>query len=133
MLLSGHFSVDPNRCVSKLIWIKGNRNGSRASFYQTKSPQARNGFFSMAWWIDAPLPLKLLYFAIAWILFFALIARIADVEFGRNAEKQVVDFAEGLTEVLLILFVPALLSGLIMFLVYSAQCSQEGAETAQDQ
>ena len=64
---------------------------------------------------------------------FRINTRIADVEFGRNAEKQVVDFAEGLSEVLLILFVPGLLSGLIMFLVYSAQCSQEGAETAQDQ
>ena len=50
----------------------------------------------MQWWIIAPLPLKVAYFGLACAVVFGLAAAIAGVEFGREAEDQVVKVTEDL-------------------------------------
>jgi hypothetical protein len=61
------------------------------SFWQTFRP-----FLSMQWWITAPLPLKVAYFGLACAVVFGLAAAIAGIEFGREAEDQVVEVTEDL-------------------------------------
>jgi hypothetical protein len=50
----------------------------------------------MQWWITAPLPLKVAYFGLACAVVFGLAAAIAGIEFGREAEDQVVEVTEDL-------------------------------------
>jgi hypothetical protein len=57
---------------------------------------------------------------------------ITGFEFGRDAENQVVDFAEGSTAIILVVGIPMLLIGVIIFLVHLAERKQESTETAQD-
>jgi hypothetical protein len=57
-------------------------------------------------------------FVLAFYLAFALIAVVAWLAFGRNAEHQVVDLAESLTEIAAIVLVPVLLFGLIAVPLY---------------
>ena len=58
-------------------------------------------------------PLRIVRGVLVFYLVFGLAAAVAWLGFGRNAEKQVVDVAEGLTTIVLIFFVPLLLFGLI--------------------
>jgi DMSO/TMAO reductase YedYZ heme-binding membrane subunit len=57
-------------------------------------------------------------FALAFYLVLALIAAFAWFEFGRNAEEQVVDFAEDLTTMVGIVVAPIFLMGLIVVPLY---------------
>ena len=69
-------------------------------------------------WVATPLPLKVLYFALPWGLAAGLAAAIADLEFGSNGERQVMDFIEGLIAIIVIVGFPVLVMGLIMHLVH---------------
>ena len=69
-------------------------------------------------WVAPPLPLKVLYFVLAWGLAAGLAAAIADLEFGGNGERQVMDFIEGLIIIIVIVGFPVLVMGLIMQLVH---------------
>ena len=62
---------------------------------------------------EVPWPLRVVRGVFVFFLIFGLAAAVAWLAFGRNAEMQVVDFAEGLTEIVGIFFVPVLLFGLI--------------------
>jgi hypothetical protein len=70
-------------------------------------------FLSMQWWITAPLPLKVAYFGLACAVVFGLAAAIAGVEFGREAEDQVVEVAEDLLTIASLGGGPVLIMGLI--------------------
>jgi hypothetical protein len=50
----------------------------------------------MQWWITAPLLLKVAYFGLACAVAFGLVAAIAGIEFGCEAEDQVVEVTEDL-------------------------------------
>src|SRR5215471_20692646 len=65
-------------------------------------------------WVAAPTPLKVLYFVLACGLAAGLAAAIADLEFGGDGERQVMDFVEGLLTVILIVGAPVLVMGLII-------------------
>jgi hypothetical protein len=69
-------------------------------------------------WVATLLPLKVLYFVLAWGLAAELAAAIADLEFGSNGERQVMDFVEGLIAIIVIVGFPVLVMGLIMHLVH---------------
>jgi len=69
-------------------------------------------------WVATPLPLKVLYFVLAWGLAAGLAAAIADLEFGSNGERHVMDFIEGLITIIVIVGFPVLVMGLIMHLVH---------------
>ena len=69
-------------------------------------------------WVATPLPLKILYFVLAWGLAAGLAAAIADLESGSNGERQVMDFIEGLIAIIVIVGFPVLVMGLIMHLVH---------------
>ena len=58
--------------------------------------------------------LKVLYFVLACGLAAGLAAAIADLEFGGDGERQVMDFVEGLLTVILIVGAPVLVMGLII-------------------
>ena len=58
--------------------------------------------------------MRILRGVLAFLLVFGLIAAVAWLGFGRDAEKRVVDLGEGLAAILLIVFVPVLLFGLIV-------------------
>jgi hypothetical protein len=62
--------------------------------------------------------LKALYFVLACGLVAGLAAAIADLEFGSNGERQVMDFVEGLIAITVIVGAPVLVMGLIMHLVH---------------
>jgi len=70
-------------------------------------------FLSAAWLAEVPWPLRVVRGILAFYLVFVLIAGVAWLGFGRNAEKQVVDLGEGLTEIALTVFVPLFLFGLL--------------------
>ena len=70
-------------------------------------------FLSMQWWITAPLPLKVAYFGLACAVVFGLAAAIAGLEFGREAEDQVVDVTEDLLTIASLGGGPVLIMGLI--------------------
>jgi hypothetical protein len=70
-------------------------------------------FLSMQWWITAPLPLKVAYFALACAVVFGLAAAIAGIEFGRESEDQVVEVTEDLLTIASLGGGPALVMGLI--------------------
>ena len=55
---------------------------------------------------------------LAWGLAAGLAAAIADLEFGGNGERQVMDFIEGLIAIIVIVGFPVLVMGLIMHLVH---------------
>jgi hypothetical protein len=75
--------------------------------------QAFRRFNSMQWWITAPLPLKVAYFGLACAVVFGLGAAIAGIEFGREAEDQVVEVAEDLLTIASLGGGPVLVMGLI--------------------
>ena len=75
--------------------------------------QAFKYFLSMQWWIDAPLPLKVAYFGLACAVVFGLAAAIAGIEFGREAEDQVVEVTEDLLTIASLGGGPVLVMGLI--------------------
>ena len=66
----------------------------------------------------AAWPLKLLGFVLAVYLAFVLIAALAWLGFGRNAEDQVVGFGEDVTTVVGIVAIPIILIGLIFVPFY---------------
>jgi hypothetical protein len=68
--------------------------------------------------VATPLPLKVLYFVLAWGLAAGLAAAIADLEFGSSGERQLTDFIEGLITIIVIFGFPVLVMGLIMHLVH---------------
>jgi len=68
-------------------------------------------------WVATPMPLKVLYFALACGLATALAAAIGDFEFGSDGERQVMDFVEGLLTVILIVGGPVLVMGLIIHVI----------------
>jgi hypothetical protein len=70
-------------------------------------------FLSMQWWINAPLPLKVAYFGLGCAVVFGLAAAIAGVEFGREAEDQVVEVTEDLLTIASLGGGPVLVMGLI--------------------
>ena len=75
--------------------------------------QAFRHFLSMRWWITAPLPLKVAYFGLACAVVFGLAAAIAGIEFGREAEDQVVEVTEDLLTIASLGGGPVLVMGLI--------------------
>jgi len=75
--------------------------------------QACKHFLSMQWWITAPLPLKVAYFGLACAVMLGLAAAIAGIEFGREAEDQVVEVTEDLLTIASLGRGPALVVGLI--------------------
>ena len=75
--------------------------------------QACKHLLSMQWWVTAPLPLKVAYFGLACALLFGLAAAIAGIEFGREAEDQVVEVTEDLLTIASLGGGPALIMGLI--------------------
>ena len=75
--------------------------------------QVLKHFLSMQWWITAPLPLKVAYFGLACAGVFGLAAAIAGIEFGREAEDQVVEVTEDLLAIASLGGGPALAAGLI--------------------
>jgi len=68
-------------------------------------------------WVATPMPLKVLYFVLACGLAAGLAAAGADLEFGGDGERQVMDFIEGLLTVILIVGAPVLVMGLIIHVV----------------
>jgi hypothetical protein len=64
-------------------------------------------------WITAPLPLKVAYFGLACAVLFGLTAAIAGIEFGREAEDQVVEATEDLPTIASLGGGPVLVMGLI--------------------
>ena len=62
---------------------------------------------------EARWPLKVVFSVLALYLVFGLIVALAWVGFGPQAKDQVVDLAEGVTEIFSIFLVPLLLVGLI--------------------
>ena len=62
--------------------------------------------------------MKALYFVLACGLVAELAAAIADLEFGSNGERHVMDFIEGLITIIVIVGFPVLVMGLIMHLVH---------------
>jgi hypothetical protein len=70
-------------------------------------------FLSMQWWITAPSPLKVAYFGLACAVVFGLAAAISGLEFGREAEDQVVEVAEDLLTIASLGGGPVLVMGLI--------------------
>ena len=70
-------------------------------------------FLSAAWIADVAWPLKIVRGVVALYLVFGLTAAVAWLGFGRSAEKQVVDVAEGLSTIAFIFLVPLLLFGLV--------------------
>ena len=75
--------------------------------------QACKHFLSMQWWITAPLPLRVAYFGLACAVVFGLAAAIAGIEFGREAEDQVVEVTEDLLTIASLGGGPVLVMGLI--------------------
>ena len=75
--------------------------------------QAFRHLLSIQWWIIAPLPLKVAYFGLACAVVFGLAAAIAGIEFGREAEDQVVDVTEDLLTIASLGGGPVLVMGLI--------------------
>jgi hypothetical protein len=75
--------------------------------------QACKHLLSMRWWVTAPLPLKVAYFGLACAVLFGLAAAIAGIEFGREAEDQVVEVTEDLLTIASLGGGPALVMGLI--------------------
>ena len=75
--------------------------------------QAFKHFLSMQRWISAPLPLKVAYFGLACAVLFGLAAAIAGIEFGREAEDQVVEVTEDLLTIASLGGGPVLVMGLI--------------------
>jgi len=70
-------------------------------------------FLSAAWIADVAWPLRIVRGVLALYLVFGLTAAVAWLGFGRSAEKQVVDVAEGLSTIAFIFLVPLLLFGLV--------------------
>ena len=68
---------------------------------------------SAAWFAEVAWPLRLVRGVLAFYVVFALIAAVAWIGFGRDAEKAVVDLGEGFTAIVLIISLPLLLVGLI--------------------
>jgi hypothetical protein len=66
----------------------------------------------------AAWPLKILGFVLAFYLVFVLIAALAWLGFGRNAEEQVIDLAGDVTTIVGIVLVPVLVIGLIAVPLY---------------
>ena len=62
----------------------------------------------------SPWPLKIIYFVLAGYLALGLIAGLVWLEFGRDAEGQVVEFGLEFTTVVGIVLFPILLIGLIV-------------------
>ena len=65
---------------------------------------------------QAPWPLRIIYFVLAVYLVVGLIAAVAWIEFGRDAEDRVVALAGDVSTIVGIVLVPLLLIGLILFL-----------------
>ena len=83
---------------------------------------------SVARCVAAPLPLKILYFVLAYVLAFGLIAAITGFEFGRDAAGKVVIFAQDIATMIALLCAPVVLVG-FLFLFLTTR-SSEGAEVA---
>jgi hypothetical protein len=75
--------------------------------------QAFRHFLSVQWWSTAPMPLKVAYFCLACAVMFGLAAAIAGIEFGREAEDQVVEVTEDLLTIASLGGGPVLVMGLI--------------------
>lgn len=75
-------------------------------------------FLSAAWIAEVAWPLRIVRGVVALSLVFGLTAAVAWLGFGRSAEKQVVDVAEGLSTIVLIFLVPLFLFGLIVVPVH---------------
>ena len=67
---------------------------------------------------QAPWPLRIIYFVLAVYLVVRLIAAVAWIEFGRDAEDRVVALAEDVSTIVGIVLVPLLLIGLILVPLY---------------
>ena len=65
-----------------------------------------------------PWPLRIIYFVLAVYLVVGLIAAVAWIEFGRDAEDRVVALAEDVSTIVGIVLVPLLLIGLILVPLY---------------
>jgi DMSO/TMAO reductase YedYZ heme-binding membrane subunit len=76
--------------------------------------QTINLLLSAAWFAEVPWPLRIVRGILVLLLFFAVMVAVAWLGFGRDAEREVIDVGEGLTEIALIIFVPVLLFGLIV-------------------
>jgi hypothetical protein len=92
---------------------RGDRLFNPASVSTMSFWQAFKHFLSMQWWITAPLPLKVAYFGLACAVVFGLAAAIAGIEFGREAEDQVVEVTEDLLTIASLGGGPVLVMGLI--------------------
>jgi hypothetical protein len=90
--------------------------------------QAFRHFLSMQRWITAPLPLKVAYFACAVV--FGLAAVIAGIEFGREAEDQVVEVTEGLLTIASLGGGPVLVMGPISSLARRRRAGDYGPTEA---
>ena len=70
-------------------------------------------FLAAAWLADVPWPLRIVRGILVLLLVFGLVAAVAWLGFGRNAEKEAVDLGEGIIAIVLIISLPLLLFGLI--------------------
>jgi hypothetical protein len=96
-----------------MVLLNNDRQDAPPATARAAMTTALRRFLSMQWWITAPLPLKVAYFGLACALVFGLAAAIAGIEFGREAEDQVVEITEDLLTIASLGGGPMLVMGLI--------------------
>jgi hypothetical protein len=96
-----------------MVLLNNDRQDAPPATTRSAVMTAVRHFLSMQWWITAPSPLKVAYFALACAVVFGLAAAIAGLEFGREAEDQVVEVTEDLLTIASLGGGPVLIMGLI--------------------
>ncbi len=96
-----------------MVLLNNDRQDAPPATARAAMTTALRRFLSMQWWITAPLPLKVAYFGLACAVVFGLAASIAGIEFGREAEDQVVEVTEDLLTIASLGGGPMLVMGLI--------------------
>jgi hypothetical protein len=96
-----------------MVLLNNDRQDAPPATARAAMTTALRRSLSMQWWITAPLPLKVAYFGLACAVVFGLAAAIAGIEFGREAEDQVVEVTEDLLTIASLGGGPMLVMGLI--------------------